>query len=588
MRFCKRVWSLLAAIVFVGGTLWAQSSSGSIAGVVEDESGAVIPGATVTVTNVDTGISRAVTSDGAGRYRVPGIIPGHYEVQAEATGFQTEVRKGLQLTVGSDMAINLTLKVGQVTEKTVVTAEAPIVETTTSTMAGLVDDKTIRDLPLNGRSFDQLISLESSAPAYRLQRTNVANGMMDVFSVNGARTRANTFLMDGTELVGAGIATSGPGGVLGKNMGVDAVQEFKVLTGNYSAAYGKRAGGVINIATRSGTNQIHGSGFEFLRNDNLDARNFFDQTPQPPEFRRNQFGGAVGGPIRKDQAFYFGNFEGLREGLGLTNLAIVPDDNGRRGLLPDRNNPGQFVNVGVAPEVRPFFSLFPPPNGRNFGDGTAESFSAPTQVSSQDFVLTRVDHKISDKDFLMGRYNFMRARRVSPEVNPYFGNFDSSHDNSISLEEKRIYATTLNSARFAFSRSRALNTSAPLIDVDPSLAFYPGAAAVGQISFTSATGASGLTAAGIGTSYDRHYIINQFEVSDQVFHQRGGHSLSMGVQVQKIQHNENYGSNKLGSFEFVDLASFLQGKARLFRSASPSGGGDATKAYRLTYFSTFV
>ena len=362
----------LGAMLWITASAWAQTSSGTIEGTVQDASGAVIPGATVVITNSDTGIKRTVSTDTTGRYHVPALIPGPYEVQAQASGFQSELRKGIQLTVSAEITVNITLQVGQVEQTTVVTAEAPLVEASTSTLSGLVDDQTIRDLPLNGRSFDQLISLESSAPTIRLRGQTTLTGASDVFSVSGARTQSNLFLMDGTELAGAGSITTMPGGVLGKNLGVDAVREFSVMTSNYSAAYGKHAGGIINIATRSGTNQFHGSIFEFLRNDNLDARNFFDIDPanplkrsSPPEFKRNQFGGSLGGPIRRDQTFFFANFEALREGLGLTNIAIVPDETARRGILPSGT-------VAVDPSVKPYLdAVFPLPNGASYGDGTA-------------------------------------------------------------------------------------------------------------------------------------------------------------------------------------------------------------------------
>ena len=232
---------------------FAQTASGVISGVVQDESGAVVPAANITVTNQETGISRTVTSDSAGRYRVPGLIPDHYQVQAQLTGFQTVVKTGIELTVGSEAVINLVLEVGQVAEKTVVSADAPLVDTTSSTLSSLVGEETIHDLPLNGRSFDQLISLQSSMPTNYSRGNTINAGAAQAFSVNGARTQSNMFLIDGTQMVGGSSQTTNPGGVLGKMLGVEAVQEFSVLSSNYSAAYGKKAGGIVNIVTRSGS-----------------------------------------------------------------------------------------------------------------------------------------------------------------------------------------------------------------------------------------------------------------------------------------------------------------------------------------------
>jgi carboxypeptidase family protein len=586
------VWmALLCAWCMTSFMLRAQTAAGSISGVVQDESGAVIPGAGVTVTNTDTGISRSLPTDGAGRYRVAGLIPGMYEIQAQAAGFETVIRNGTQLTVGGNLAINLVLKVGQVSQKTVVSAEAQMVETTTSTLVGLVDDKTIRDLPLNGRSFDQLISLESSAPTIRARGSTTLTGMSDVFSVNGARTQSNMFLMDGTELLGAGSITTLPGGVLGKNMGVDAVREFTVLSSNYSAAYGKRAGGVINIATRSGTNAIHGSAFEFLRNSVLDARNFFDQPPSAighrvPPFRRNQFGGSMGGPIHKDKAFFFGNYEALRDRLGLSNVATVPNADARQGIISG------LAPFTVAPSVKPYLdALYPLPNGRVFPDGTGEYLSSPTKRSDQDYFLTRVDYNISDKDSIFARFNSEWGRLHAPDLIPLFAEDDNSHNQVLTIEEKRVYQKMMNVVRFGFTRARTFTTDNPVVALDPSLHFLANRDIVGQISFSASTLSGTVTSSGSSQSVDRRFVINDFDSSDQVYLFRGAHSLQLGAQVQRIQHNENFQNNERATFLFPDLMSFLQARPTRFTAPVPPSAttsGDATKAYRMIYFDTYV
>jgi hypothetical protein len=517
------------ALIFSASAI-AQSATGLISGVVQDESGAIIPGVKITVTNVETGITRSATTDSGGRYRVPGLIPDHYEVEAQTPGFRTELRRGIELTVGSEAVIHLVLRVGQVAEKTIVVAEAPLVETTTSSVSSLVGQETIRDLPLNGRSFDQLITLQSSMPTNFSRGTAKAAGAAMAFSVNGARTQANLFMMDGTEMVGGGNQTSMPGGVLGKLMGVDAVQEFSVLSSNYSAAYGKKGGGVVNIATKSGSNGLHGAVFEFLRNSALDARTFFDPNPQPPPFRRNQFGGSLGGPIRKDRTFFFGNYEGLRESLGVTSIAIVPDNT---------------VRLSAVPAVQPFLALYPPVNGQTFKDpitgrdtGTGEFISSPGSSSRQDFFLVRVDHKISDRDSLFGRYYFSQARQQGPQPIPTFAELNESRDQIVTLEEKRVYPTTLHVLRFGFTRGHLFGTSFPTVDLDPSLRFLPGAAGVGQINFSTSSSGGSITRAGPGSAINRGMTVNQFDTGDQVFLYRGAHSLQFGGNVQRIQHND--------------------------------------------------
>ncbi|OFW42813.1 MAG: hypothetical protein A3J28_06030 [Acidobacteria bacterium RIFCSPLOWO2_12_FULL_60_22] len=588
----KLGFAVVGVILMVHFSALAQTSTGSISGVVQDESGAVIPGATVTITDVDTGISRSVVSDAGGRYRVPSLIPDRYEVQAQMTGFETGVRKGIQLTVGGDLEINMALRVGQVTQTTVVTAEAPLVETMTGTISGLVDDKAIRDLPLNGRSFDQLIALQSSAPQIRIRNSSsIVAGVGSVYAVHGARDQANRFLLDGTEVLQAGFQTDMPGGALGLNMGVEGIREFSVLTSNYGAAYGKKMGAIINMATRSGANQFHGSAFEFLRNSALDARNFFDR--RLPPFRRNQFGGALGGPIRRDQTFFFGTYEGLRQNLGLSVIDTVPDPNARQGLVPDRQNPGQFINVGVAPAVRPYLALYPLPNGRIFGDGTAEIIFSPTRLSTQNFYLGRVDHRLSDKDSLFARYNFSNSKihHVSDII--YWGLLAPSSIQLLTLQETRAYSTTVNTIRAGFNRSTLANDSISTVPVDPSLFFLPGARGLGGVSFSaSATAGGGATGGGLTnrgtTSTESAFAINQFSLGDELFHQRGAHSFQLGVQGQRIQQNQRKPDVVYGSFQFIDLTGFLTGRPRNFAAPTPGVGIDSTKGYRQTYLAAYL
>jgi hypothetical protein len=590
-----RGWPAVAGRVVVGllallvaARASAQSSTGGVLGLIQDESSAAVPGVSVTVRNTATGVARTVTTDGAGRFRVPELIPGPYEVRAQLQGFQSAVRQGVQVTVGSEVVVDLQLRVGGLAEETVVTAQRALVDTTTATVAGLVDEKTVRELPLNGRSFDQLITLESSAPMINARGRTSLTGQGNVFSVGGARTQSNQYLMDGTELIGAGSITTQPGGALGKNMGVEAIQEFQVLTGSYSAQYGKRAGGVINIATRSGTNQFRGSVFEFHRDDRMDARNFFDPG-EPPPFTRNQYGGAFGGPIVKGRTFFFGNFEGLRETLGLTNIAIVPDDNARHGLLPDPAKPGALLNVGVAPGVAPYLSLWPAVNGRNFGDGTAEAIGTVTRESRQDFGLVRFDHRLSSRDSLFGRYNQGRAHLSDPSANPYFVSLTDSTDRVLTLEAKRLYQKVLNSLRVGYTRASITSDSEPTISIDPSLVFLPGAKTIGPINFGSNNAAAPVTQAGTDTSAERYFQVSQLDLRDEVMYFKGAHSLKTGVQVQHIDHDENFQNSVRGSFQFADLTGFLKGTPTVFQAPSPTeGGGSAAKDYRQVFAATYL
>ncbi|MBI3940066.1 MAG: TonB-dependent receptor [Acidobacteria bacterium] len=318
----------------------------------------------------------------------PQLPLGPYEIGAELAGFQTSVRSGITLTVGREVDLTFVLKVGEITERVEVRGEASLVETTSATVSGLVDEKAIRDLPLNGRSFDQLISLQSGT--FHFQLTGGALPQ-PAYNVSGARGGSNRFLIDGTEVAARGVGGGEyVGSISGSNLGVEAIREFRVLTNAYSSEYGKRPGGIVNMATRSGTNTFHGSIFEFHRNDNLDARNFFDPG-EPPEFKRNNFGFSFGGPLVTDRTFFFGNYEGLRQRLGLTNIAVVPDEAARQEILPGSQR------VTIADPIKLYLFLYPPPNGRNNGDGTAEFISHPSSRVDEDFFLTRVDHQFSDQ-----------------------------------------------------------------------------------------------------------------------------------------------------------------------------------------------
>ena len=322
------------AVLLFSLSLFSQVTTGTISGIVQDPSGAAIAGAEVTVRNVDTGIARTITSDAGGRYTAPDLPLGNYEVQGQHSGFQTEIRSGITLTVGREAVVNLTLKVGQVSEKVTVTGEAPLVESTTSALSSLVDDRTIRDLPLNGRSYDQLALFQPGVVTMGAGQASAAFdfGTGTRFSVAGSRAYANSFLLDGTDINDHANGT--PGGAAGTNLGVDGILEFKINTSVSPAEYGRSSGGVISAVTRSGTNGLHGSAFEFIRNNDLDSLGYFDEvshggTGSIAPYRRNQFGGALGGPIKKDKTFFFGTYEGLRQGNG-TNIV---------GRSADRCNP---------------------------------------------------------------------------------------------------------------------------------------------------------------------------------------------------------------------------------------------------------
>src|SRR5439155_254173 len=360
----KRGVSLALLFCLVAGMSYGEGGA-SVQGAITDATGAVLPGASVNVKNSGTGSSVELVTDERGRFLVPVLQPGEYEIQASLPGFQTVSRRGIRLAVGQNAVIDIKLDVGQVTNQVEVVADANPINLTSAAVSGLVNDKQIRDLPLNGRSFQQLALLQTGVTAALAAGNDVVGGRTPKISINGARPEQNNFLLDGTDI--NNVYNKTPGSVGGVLLGVEAVLEFQVLTNAYSAEFGRSAGGVINAVTRSGENTIHGSAFEFLRNSALDAKNFFDPLSNPiPPFKRNQFGATVGGPIRRDKTFFFGAYEGLIERLAVTGVTSVPDANARLGILPDKQ-------VKLHPAIPAYTELvFPASIGRNLGACSAE------------------------------------------------------------------------------------------------------------------------------------------------------------------------------------------------------------------------
>src|SRR5437667_9950841 len=311
--------------------VFAQGSTAAISGVVHDATGGVVPGVGVTVKHTESGLTRTAQTNENGSFSMSSLPVGPYEVTAEKQGFKQQVRRGINLAVGQEAEANLTLDVGNLIEQITVTEEAPLVNTTLSSTSGLITEQQIKDLPLNGRSFDQLLTLNVGTVD---NRSNINNNAWTSFSVAGKRPETNRFLMNGVDYIGSNSTGQfiTPSGSSGQLLGVEAVREYNVVQHTYGAEYGKRAGAQVTVVSSSGTNQWHGDAFEYLRNSALDARNFFEDAKGP--FKRNQFGGALGGPLKKDKAFLFGNYEGFRERWGVPSAAIVPDAQARQGLLP--------------------------------------------------------------------------------------------------------------------------------------------------------------------------------------------------------------------------------------------------------------
>src|ERR1700738_5033505 len=389
---------LLTFALLISLPAHAQVTGGTLSGTVSDPSGAGIPEAQLIIRNVATGVERTLTTSNNGFYTAVNLLAGRYQVTISAKGFATEMKSGITMYVGGQQTFDVILHVGTVENRIEVTAEVPAVQLASSDISAVVDATTVRELPLNGRSWTDLAALQpgvntiQTQPSFASGSNRGNRGFGQQLTISGARPQQNNYRLDGVSL--NDYANGAPGSVLGGNMGVDAIQEFSVLTSNYSAEYGKTSGGVVNAITRSGTNQIHGSVYEFLRNSALDSKNYFDDPTKPiPPFKRNQFGGAVGGPIFKNRTFFFADYEGIRQSKGITTLTFVPSQDARNGIL-------STGNVTVDPNAAAYFTFYPlPQNPLPGSGGDLGIFTfAGQQVVNENFFTTRVDHRFSDKD----------------------------------------------------------------------------------------------------------------------------------------------------------------------------------------------
>jgi hypothetical protein len=534
-----------------------------------------VDGAKVTVKILETGATRVATTDEAGNFRVLSLPLGPQELRAEKKGFRAAVRMGIDLKVGQEAVVNLRLEVGELIQQVTVLEEAPVVNTTTASVSGLVGEREVKELPLNGRSFDNLITLNPGAINYSAMKspqTSTSDG--NTFSVAGRRTLENLFLLNGVEYTGSSQLAVTPGGVSGELLGIDAVREFNVLTNTYPAEYGKRAGAQVIVVTQSGSNALHGALFEFLRNSALDSRNFFDQASAPP-FRRNQFGGAVGGPLKKDKLFLFGNYEGFRQALAVSNVSVVPDQQARQGFLP--NTSGVETQVpNLNRSMLPYTSFWPQPNGpellaNGLPSGTALSYNNPKQTIREDFGTMRADYTMRDRDSLSGSYTVDDGNSLIPLADPLFGSTVRLRSQVASLQETHILSPqALNTFTAGFSRAAFNYDSFPLASFPSSLSFVtgggPGGVVIGGGATT--TGIAAITSAGPNNAANVWNRRNLFTYADGLQINKGIHQISAGVWFQRLRDNEDTASRQLGQASFTSLQSFLQGTVSTFQAVT--------------------
>src|SRR5438128_2026720 len=573
-----RLAGILAVIALTSGLVFGQEFSATMSGVAHDAGGGVVPGVSVTAKHTDSGLTRTVITNETGSYRMPALHVGAYEVTAELSGFKQEVRRGVNLVVTQEAVVNFTLEVGNLKENVTVTEDAPLVNTTLNPTSGLVTREQVKDLPLNGRSFLELMTLNAGVIA---NRSNTTDSAVPSFSIAGKRPDSNRFTMNGMDYVGnnAGGTYTAPQGISGFLLGVDAVREFNVLGHTYGAEYGKRAGAQVTIVSTSGTNQWRGSVFEFLRNSALDTRNFFDvaNAPNPtpvPQFQRNQFGGALGGPIRHDKMFLFGNYEGFRERLRVRQFGYVPRLQARQGLWP--NAAGQYVQApNLEPRMLPFFRYWPEPNGpeqllNGLPTGTARYSANPKRSVQEDFGLGRYDYYLSSKDSVNGNFTADKGNRSNPQ-DPTFLVAQETNLYTLSTQETHIFSPTLvNVANFGYSSARSQQKAPPVAPFPDGLLFLsgggrnnPGAIVIGGGTVT--VGASALIAPnGQNLNYNAR---RNFSFSDDLKLTKGIHSFSFGAWFQRVEQTAfSSGQNNAGTVSYQSLLLFLQDRPTQFNT----------------------
>jgi hypothetical protein len=558
-RHC-RFGTLLLSFLFLCSLSAVGQVSASLSGRVLDQTGAAISGASVTAENLDTTVSRTTITDRAGRYQLLSLPIGRYEVRAVKSGFAEQIRTGILLVVGQDATADLSLQVGKVTEQLKVESDVPVVNTSTQDISGLVGEKEVKALPLNGRSYDLLLTLNPGIVNFTSQKTGgigVSNSSTgNNFAVSGNRPQQNLFLLNGVEFTGAAENNMTPGGPSGLLLGVESVREFNVLRDTYGAEYGKHPGGQVAIVTQSGSNLWHGSLYEFLRNSALNARNYFDPPGTTPEFQRNQFGVALGGPIQKDKTFFFLNYEGFRQNLHQTSVAFVPD-------LASR--------AKAAADVKPLLNLWPTPSASDpTFNGIAAFSSSPLQTIREDYGTARVDHVFSSKDTLSAAYTIDDGGDFTPTIaDPYSSDILTLREQVASLEETHIFSPTLlNTARFGYSRAGYFFTGeptpgTPATSVPGFVLGHPvGAVVVGGSAASNPQAQIGL--AGSNNGSNLRIARNLYTYEDQVSWTHGAHQFSFGAWFQQFQSNETIALSQYGQATFTSLQTFLTGVTSSF------------------------
>jgi hypothetical protein len=598
----------LAAFFSVGA--WSQTQLATVSGTIADPTGAVVPGVSITIVSQGTGLKRSALTDTAGEYRFAGLPIGNYSLRIEKAGFQSQVREGVELTSASEVTINSQLAIGDLQQQTTVSANVAGIDNTTSTVAGLLPEQSLMELPLDHRDLFSAVVLEPGvAPNPSSSPSLLSSGKAGQVAINGIRSSMTNFLIDGMDATDP-VWGNSPAGASGFFLGLNELEEVRVLTQTFEAEYGGHGGAVIAMTTKSGSNQFHGSLWESYRGAALDAKNYFDLGANPiPQFVRNQFGAGIGGPLKRNRTFFFANYEGFREVQASTAISTVPDALAHQGLLPSSGNPSACTNatrsgcvaIPMNPLIQPFLNLLPPSNGPANGDGTGELITANKGTTREDHGMVRVDHNFSSTHSLFARYTVDDSSALVPYVGtppgtdaPGFPAFHSARNQYGTVQDRAILGDDwINELRFGVNRTTA---SSSIDNTHPGLStsLIPGQP-FGMIDIT------GMSLIGNSPAFPLGDFSTVYQVQDQLSRTIGRHTLKFGVEFRRLQENGSLDFGVNGLYEFEDLTPyglpasgnnpalefFLEGLPLAYVGVNPSNA-NSDRGYRQTVASGFA
>ncbi len=597
-KFWLRTLGLL--LTFLGCasvSIYAQLGTGTLNGTVIDATGAAIPGATLTLTDTGTNAVRTTVADKRGHFSMPDVNIGRYRLAATSSGFGTATKEGIEMTVGAQLTVDIPLAAGS--DSTTVDVSSDVqdeVNSTSGEQSTLINPTQIRQLPLNGRNFEQLILLAPGVQPSTGSPRNAVYGRSPSFSISGARPEGQEEILDGANIQGYW-NRGGGASIIGTSLGIEGIAEFQTLTGLYGAQFGGN-GSVINAVTKAGTNDVHGSAYDFVRNSAFDTRNYFDPLSGPPSFRRNQFGASLGFPIRKSRTFGFVNYEGVRQQLGEVLVSNVPNVNARAGYLPCTLNAvnaavckpsgttaapnpalnAYLQNYGVATAVAPFLALFPQVNGADNGDGSGRLTSVQPNPANEDYFQARVDQYLSAKDNLAFRYVSDNGVLVEPFPGllvPGFPEVSIQRNRFATVEEKHVFSPRLlNTARLHFTRTGIAARQQGENPTFAPLQFVPGVQ-YGAL-FIASLLPSGSAAQGFGPSIQgpTRFIQERYAIQDDAYLTVRSNQLQFGIDVTSTLTNGQINLFEAGQYTFPNLSSFLTSTPSAVVYAAPGSNGE--------------